>query len=71
MNIHNFLSNLYFQVLVKKCYGDKKKRQKRRNWKLKTLNKEVAGTDHDSLDRYYDLQGNCQNFYPVPNSGLD
>ncbi|CAH3020907.1 unnamed protein product [Porites evermanni] len=41
-------------VLVKKCYGDKKKRQKRRNWKLKTLNKEVAGIDHDSLGRDYD-----------------
>ncbi|KAL9962258.1 hypothetical protein ACROYT_G031342, partial [Oculina patagonica] len=41
-------------VLVKKSYADKKKRHRRRNWKLKGLEKEVSGIDQDSFDRDYD-----------------
>lgn len=41
-------------ILVKKSYGDKKKRRKRRNWKLKGLNKEMNGIDQDNLYRDYD-----------------
>ena len=37
---------------MKKSYGDKKKRRRRRNWKLKGLDKEMAGIDQDSLDGY-------------------
>jgi len=41
-------------ILVKKSYGDKKKRHRRRNWKLKGLDKDVTGIDQDSLDGDYD-----------------
>ncbi|XP_058954228.2 60S ribosomal export protein NMD3-like [Pocillopora verrucosa] len=41
-------------ILVKKSYGDKKRRRRRRNWKLKGLDKEMAGIDQDSLDGDYD-----------------
>lgn len=37
---------------MKKSYGDKKKRRRRRNWKLKGLEKEMTGIDQDSLDGY-------------------
>lgn len=41
-------------ILVKKFYAGKKKRQRRRNWKLKNLDKEVTGVDQDSLEGDYD-----------------
>ena len=39
------------QILVKKSYGDKKKRHRKRNWKLKGLEKDVTGIDQGSLNR--------------------
>ena len=44
--------DLTLQILVKKFYAGKKKRQRRRNWKLKNLDKEVTGVDQDSLEGY-------------------
>eukprot|EP00794_Sanderia_malayensis_P017668 gene17668-19430_t len=41
-------------VLVKKSYGDKRKRRKYRNWKLKGLAKDTTGIDPDGLMKDYD-----------------
>ena len=36
--------------MIKKYYGDKKKRHKNRNWQLKSLPKEVAGNDEEAME---------------------
>ena len=39
-------------MLVKKCYGDHKKRQKKRNWHLQQLDKElVEEVDSEEYER--------------------
>jgi len=41
-------------VLVKKSYGDKRKRRKYRNWKLRGIPKDTTGIDPDGLMKDYD-----------------
>jgi len=41
-------------VLVKKSYGEKRKRRRGRNWKLKGLAKDITSIDPDALQRDYD-----------------
>ncbi len=40
-------------VLIKKCFGNRQKRHRKRNWKLKTLRKDEEGLDTDKADRDY------------------
>ena len=44
-------------VIIKKSYGDKKKRQRARNWKLKRLTaaEDGDGDKTDNEDEYYDF----------------
>ena len=51
------------QVLIKKSYGDSKKRNKRRNWQLQSMDKEKAGLgeeleeeEKDYIDFLEDLE---------------
>jgi hypothetical protein len=39
--------------LVKKSYGDKRKRHKLRNWQLQQLDREMEATNQESYDRDY------------------
>ena len=40
------------QVIVKKCYGDRRKRLKKRNWHLQQLDKElVEEVDSEEYER--------------------
>ena len=41
-----------YQIIVKKSYGDKRKRRKQRTWKLKGLAKDTTSIDPDILLRY-------------------
>ena len=43
-------SFLLGQILVKKTFGDRKKRNQHRNWKLKQLQREKEGNLSDSQD---------------------
>jgi len=46
---------LYLQVLVKKSYGDKKKRNKLRNWRLQAIDREMeVGQGESTYERDYD-----------------
>ena len=42
------------QVLIKKSYGDSKKRHKRRNWQLQSMDKERAGLGEELEDEEKD-----------------
>lgn len=48
-------------MLLKKSYDDKRKRHKQRNWKLKSLNKDVelAGTENGEKD-YLEFMDNLE-----------
>jgi nonsense-mediated mRNA decay protein 3 len=39
--------------LVKKSYGDKRKRHKLRNWQLQQLDREMESTNQESYERDY------------------
>ncbi|XP_048589941.1 60S ribosomal export protein NMD3 [Nematostella vectensis] len=41
-------------ILVKKSYGDKRKRRRARNWKLKVLEKEIGDINQDQFEKDYD-----------------
>ena len=41
------------QVLVKKSYGDKRKRHRLRNWQLQQLDREMESTNQESYERDY------------------
>ena len=41
------------QLLVKKSYGDKRKRHKLRNWQLQQLDREMEATNQESYERDY------------------
>ena len=41
------------QVLIKKSYGDKRKRHKLRNWQLQQLDREMEASDQESYDNDY------------------
>ena len=41
------------QVLVKKSYGDKRKRHKLRKWQLQQLDREMEATNQESYERDY------------------
>ena len=39
--LHPYMEHTHMQVLVKKSYGDKRRRHKQRNWQLQQLDKEM------------------------------
>lgn len=67
ISIYNFekLKNLYVQILVKKVYADKSVRNRRRQWKLKHLDVEDAGSVNSTIERLVILENSFTSIFIV------